>query len=622
MARASHMLDLFRKRGLSSVIYGAIIFATVLVFVIQFRPNAGQKTASLREQCVATVRGWCVDPKDYKAAYYLLMPRDQSGARSAKKAQQMGVPRAAIDGLVERELLVNEADRLGLKVSDDEVSSQILDGWIRVSLPSDNWQLANQLGVRDGMVYAGFKDPKTKQFDMKIYERQLRMIVGRSPNEFREEQTREALAAKVRELVTAPVRVSDEEAFQLYSDAKSSATVTYVAIKQSWVDRWAVKVTPGDVDKWLADKANAELVDTTAKGREEEDTPKENHIRHILVRLPPNASEDDVRAAAQKLGDAKARVDAGGSFAEIARDLSDDKGSAAKGGDVGDKTDGFVGPFKDAANALKAGEMTKTAIQTQFGLHLIMKDDPSKADAAKAAAKKEIARSLYAKSVGLDKTRDLAAKVLAAVNGGKSADDAVKELVASMPKPAAQAAPIEVTREKKPELDAGAADATTTTTTSATVAKSEPVKVVGPDTDPNRPEVVTSQPVNQGGDPVTGLSSDDERKVTAFAFDPATKDGQWMKDPIRMGGGPSGGGDDGYVVAGLKDRTIVTKADFEKEKETFEDNMLAAKRVEALALYVKRLRDAAKDAIKIDERFIDEQKGDGGTTTDEDEEGP
>ena len=39
------MLDLFRKRGLSSVIYGAIIVSTIFVFVIGFRPNAGQKTA-------------------------------------------------------------------------------------------------------------------------------------------------------------------------------------------------------------------------------------------------------------------------------------------------------------------------------------------------------------------------------------------------------------------------------------------------------------------------------------------------------------------------------------------------------------------------------------------------
>ena len=51
------MLDLFRKRGLTSVVYGVIIVGMIAVFVINFRPNANQKSASLREACAATVKG-------------------------------------------------------------------------------------------------------------------------------------------------------------------------------------------------------------------------------------------------------------------------------------------------------------------------------------------------------------------------------------------------------------------------------------------------------------------------------------------------------------------------------------------------------------------------------------
>ena len=51
--------------------------------------------------------------------------------------------------------------------------------------------------------------------------------------------------------------------------------------------------------------------------------------------------------------------------------------------------------------------------------------------------------------------------------------------------------------------------------------------------------------------------------------------------------------------------------------------LLAAKQAEALALYVKRLKEAAKADIKIDENYTKEQGGkDGGAPTDFDEEEP
>jgi peptidyl-prolyl cis-trans isomerase D len=611
------MLDLFRQRGLSSIVYGVVIAATILVFVIQFRPNAGQKTAQLNEACVARVRGWCVDPKDHRAAYQLLTPRDSQGNRLVQRARQMGLSRIALDGLIERELLVAEADRLGLRVTDDEITDQIYDGWIRVSVPSDDQKAAQlRMGLPNGMLYAGFRDPKTKQFDVKIYERQLRGLVGRSPNEFREEQGREILAAKVRDLVVAAVRVSEPEALDLYVSEKSNATVSHVNVKQAWVQRWGVKATPADVDEWMKDKANADVVDAMVKTREPDDAPKEGHIRHVLVKTPPNASEEDIQKAALKLGAAKARVAAGASFAEVARELSDDKGSALRGGDVGDKTDGFVAPFKEAADKLKAGEITSTAIQTQFGLHWIMKDDVSKAEAIKAAARKDIAREMFIKAQGIDKTKGLAAKLLDDMKAGKKPEDAIAAVAASFPKPAAAAPAMAITREKKEIADAGA-DATVSSAPikSTTPAPNSDVKPLSPDTDSDRPEVVTSPPFNRGGDPVSGLSADGQKQVIDFAFSPSAKDGDWVKDALRS--------DDGFILVTLKDHKTVTKEEFDKDKEVFLQTLLAGKRAEALAVYVKRLRDAAKDSIKIDETYLIDAKADAGATPfDEDEEGP
>lgn len=605
------MLDLFRKKGLSSIVYGVVIAATILVFVIQFRPNAGQKGAALKEACVATVSGWCIDPKDYRATYRILMPKEE-GMPSQRKARAIGLSRLALDGLIERELLHNEAERIGLQVSEDEITDQIYNGRIKVSIPMEDLQAASKLQQRGGEVFANFKDEKTKQFDVKVYERAIRNIVGRSPTEFREEQGREILAAKMRDLVMAPVRVSEPEALELYETEKSSATVTSIPVKQSWVSRWGVVVGAADLDAWSKDATNAAEIDKLEKEREAEDLPKANHLRHILVKTPPDPTDDDLTKAAQVLAQARARIAAGATFAEVARSMSDDKGSALRGGELGDKTDGFVPSFRAAAEALKPGETTATAIQSPFGLHLIMKEDAANEAAVKAALPKDIARELYLKSKSLEKAKELAQKLLADVNGGKKPEEAIDAMIASLPKQPALPAPMPITREAKPVVDAGAADATAAAP-KKDAKKAAPAKATGPADDPDRPTVVVSSPFNKGGDPIAGLSPEAERQVVDFAF--SGKDGDWLKDPLRA--------DDGFLVLSLKEHKTATPEDFEKEKSTYIERLLMAKKAEAISLHVKRLREASKGEIKIDETYLADQRKDGGAEpTDEDEEAP
>src|ERR1700722_18006663 len=146
------MLSAFRSKGLTQAGYGIVIVATILVFVIQFNPSAGKKTATLGEQCAARVRGWCINPQDHLAAYRILIPRGPQGELQTGRAKQMGLMKVALDGLVERELLLGEAERIGISVTDDEVTDEIFNGFIHVSVPSDNPGLAASLNVMDGKV--------------------------------------------------------------------------------------------------------------------------------------------------------------------------------------------------------------------------------------------------------------------------------------------------------------------------------------------------------------------------------------------------------------------------------------------------------------------------------------
>jgi peptidyl-prolyl cis-trans isomerase D len=103
-----------------------------------------------------------------------------------------------------------------------------------------------------------------------------------------------------------------------------------------------------------------------AKLNEVKMLPDSVKARHILIR-PVNG---DFKSAEAKANNLKALLDNGSSFAELAKDNSDDQGSAVNGGDLGWFTQGkMVQAFNDAAFSSKKDEVK--VVLTQFGAHVI-----------------------------------------------------------------------------------------------------------------------------------------------------------------------------------------------------------------------------------------------------------
>src|SRR5690606_36007563 len=96
---------------------------------------------------------------------------------------------------------------------------------------------------------------------------------------------------------------------------------------------------------------NQERVDTEYRRQRHRYTNLEEQARarHILVRVAEDASEEERSAARAEAEALLARVKAGEDIAELARQHSDDEGSAARGGDVGWFPRGrMVPPFEQA----------------------------------------------------------------------------------------------------------------------------------------------------------------------------------------------------------------------------------------------------------------------------------
>ncbi|MFM0206575.1 peptidylprolyl isomerase [Paraburkholderia sediminicola] len=91
---------------------------------------------------------------------------------------------------------------------------------------------------------------------------------------------------------------------------------------------------------------------------------KEYHLHHILV--------DNEQQAKELI----AKIKAGASFEDLAKQYSKDPGSGKNGGDL-DWSDpkAYVPEFADAATHLQKGQMTDTPVHTQFGWHIIRVDD-------------------------------------------------------------------------------------------------------------------------------------------------------------------------------------------------------------------------------------------------------
>lgn len=96
---------------------------------------------------------------------------------------------------------------------------------------------------------------------------------------------------------------------------------------------------------------------------------------HILVLVRQNATPEEENAAKQRIDSIYNALLAGANFEELAKKCSDDKGSAARGGSLGQFGKGMMIPdFEKAAYALKAGELSKP-VRTTVGYHIIKLTD-------------------------------------------------------------------------------------------------------------------------------------------------------------------------------------------------------------------------------------------------------
>ena len=111
------------------------------------------------------------------------------------------------------------------------------------------------------------------------------------------------------------------------------------------------------------------------ENKEDFNKPEQVKASHILIKVAPTATTEEKVAAKTKIDGLLKQVKAGGDFAALAKENSDDPGSKVMGGDLGffDRST-MVKEFADTAFAMKVGQISNV-VETQFGYHIIKVTD-------------------------------------------------------------------------------------------------------------------------------------------------------------------------------------------------------------------------------------------------------
>jgi foldase protein PrsA len=143
----------------------------------------------------------------------------------------------------------------------------------------------------------------------------------------------------------------------------------YIVQKYQYQEIAAISDADADVDKYYSSNPEWYKEDTQLRSGAEEAV----WARHILVgKFDADTTQEEKDTAKKAAEELIAKLKAGEDFATLAKEKSEDPGSAERGGDyMFGKTASFYQEFKDAAFALQPGKFTETPVETGAGYHII-----------------------------------------------------------------------------------------------------------------------------------------------------------------------------------------------------------------------------------------------------------
>ncbi|MBT9439539.1 MAG: peptidyl-prolyl cis-trans isomerase [Desulfobacterales bacterium] len=360
------MLRFLRQSATSwliKIILGAIVIVFVFWGVGSFR--------SQRKDRVALVNGETITSKEYGEAYNNIIERLRQrlgNNLNDDMIKMLDVKSQALNMLIDKKLMFQEAAKLNLRVTNDELADTIRQ--IEAFQTNGN-------------------------FDSQIYKNVLNQN-RLTPEEFEFIQKESIIIEKIRSFILSNVKVSEQEAIEWFKWENTSVNVDFVLFepgryddinptsdeissffenhKESYKADAMIKVRflrfDPDAYSSVVKITNEEIQDYYESNIEKFKTQKTVEARHILIKLDQSSNPETVEKKRKTALDILKLAREGIDFAELAKQYSEGP-SKDRGGYLGEfKKNAMVKPFAEKAFQMKAGEISEP-VRTQYGWHII-----------------------------------------------------------------------------------------------------------------------------------------------------------------------------------------------------------------------------------------------------------
>ena len=294
------------------------------------------------------------------------------------------------------------------------------------------------------------------RFDPDLYARVL-SANQLTPRGFQVEQVKDITTREISSALSGTVGVSDAEVndyLRLRDQRRDFAFVSFsgadLSIDETVSDEQIAEYYQSHQDEFMRpEQMTVDYVEIRGEALAEASEPTDEDLQgmyeeqksrfvqparaltsHILVNLATGADADAERAALEKAQALRARIEAGEAFADVAREASEDPGSADQGGDLGwiDQGDFFDPAFAEALFQLESGQLSEP-VRGSNGYHLILAREMESERGRSFDEVREELRTQWVDDHRYKLFNELAGQLLSAINKHpRSLEEAVKEV--------------------------------------------------------------------------------------------------------------------------------------------------------------------------------------------------
>ena len=361
------MIRFLQKKGATQKILWAILIGIVCISMVAFLGSYFTDAQSRTNVAgiYATVGDQQITVEEIREAARNQARQQMQGRAIPEQFLRYFMSQAA-GQLVLRKAVLEEADRMGIRVSDQEVLDRFHEG-----------EIGRQL-------YPNGKYVGREQAAQIIYSN-----TGLSPEKFQEAVKEDMVFTKLIALINGQVTIPESEIVAEYNKQNVKVKFDYAVIngadlakkvsvtepelrayyeqhkadlKDSIPEKRKIRYVVIDASKLPVSLSDADYQRAYQQNQEQFKTPEQVDVRHILVKTMEQAL------------DIKKQLENGADFAALAKKYSEDPGSKDNGGLYKNVERGKMVPeFDKAAFSLPVGKISDP-VQTSFGFHILKVD--------------------------------------------------------------------------------------------------------------------------------------------------------------------------------------------------------------------------------------------------------